>query len=306
MSYNMKKMDWDNWKNLKSIANYNQRKIIFHPLYNKKKFVKEIYKSQMNKDLDLSNLKTFSEKLNGFKLDKSINKMARLLADKNKVRDYVKEKVGKKYLIPHYFAKRKITVDDLKELPNSFVLKTNNGSGSNYIVTNKKEEDLQEVCNYLNYISTIKYGYIWGEFFYNKIKPCIVAEKLLVDKEGNIPDDLKCFCFKDNDGIRRKILYFERVVGDERYRIMFDEDWKILDYGSSFGKLDIDLKRPKNYKEILNIIDKLSEDFSFIRVDLFLFKDKIYFGELTFIPTAGYLKFDDDKIDDLWGSYIAD
>ena len=60
MSYNMKKMDWDNWKNLKSIANYNQRKIIFHPLYNKKKFVKEIYKSQMNKDLDLSNAFLFA------------------------------------------------------------------------------------------------------------------------------------------------------------------------------------------------------------------------------------------------------
>ena len=86
---------------------------------------------------------------------------------------------------------------------------------------------------------------------------------------------------------------------------MFDENWEPININSSFAKLDIKLKKPKNYKEILHVIDKLSEDFNFVRVDLFILGSKLYFGELTFTPTAGYLKFEDDKTDLLWGSYIG-
>ena len=165
---------------------------------------------------------------------------------------------------------------------------------------------MTEVVRYLNWLSKIKYGYIWGEFFYNRIRPGIIAEKLIGDKNGNIPDDLKCFCFKDNAGVRRKILYFERVIGDEQHRIMFDENWQPVNYGGShFKRLNLRLKKPKNSAEILHVIDKLSEDFNFVRVDLFLSGDKIYFGELTFTPTAGYMTFSKEGIDELWGSWIG-
>lgn len=55
------------------------------------------------------------------------------------------------------------------------------------------------------------------------------------------------------------------------------------------------------------MIDKLSEDFNFVRVNLLLLllKNKIYFGELTFIPTAGYLKFKNYEDDLNWESYIG-
>ena len=133
-----------------------------------------------------------------------------------------------------------------------------------------------------------------------------MAEKLLLDAKVNIPDDLKCFCFIDNKGIKRKFLYLERVVGDDRKRLIFDENWKPIDIGvTGFERLNIRLKKPKNSKKILQIIDKLSSQFNFVRVDLYLLKDKIYFGELTFTPTAGYMKFEDNKTDLLWGEYIG-
>ena len=302
MTYDMKKMEMKYWENLKSVTLYNKKKILFHPLYNKKKFVKELYKMQMGKNLNINDPKTFTEKLNSMKLDKKLMKSYGKYIDKNKVRDYVSSKIGDKYLVPQYFYKRKINVSDLNNLPSSFVLKTT--SGTNYIVLDKEKENLENICNYLNFLSDIEYGYIWGEFCYNYVDKGIVAEQLLLDNNGNIPDDLKCFCFKDKDGNRKKILYIERVVGDERERIMFDEDWKPVNYGCSFDKLDVEISKPKNYKEILSVIDKLSEDFRFVRVDLYVLGDKIYFGELTFIPTAGYLKFDNDDIDLKWGSYF--
>ena len=301
MSYDMTKYDYKRWENVRFAIKNNIKRI----KKGKRKFVKDLYKENMGKELDLSNPKTFTEKINANKVNFIKNHRYNKYADKVRVREYVKEKIGEEYLTKMYFSKKRISVKDLEELPNSFVLKTNNGSGSNYIVMDKSKENLEELCNYINSLTPIKYGNIFGEFHYNYIKPLIMAEQTLLDKKGNIPDDLKCFCFIDNNGTKRKILYFERVVDGERYRIMFDENWNLIELKSSFSKLNIKIKKPKNYKKILNVIDKLSEDFNFVRVDLYLLDEKIYFGELTFTPTAGYLQFDDNCTDLLWGSYIG-
>ena len=306
MSYNMKKMHVADWEGIFRIASRNRRKLL-NPFYSRRQFIVDLYKQQLGREPNLSDPKTFTEKLNAFKVSERAPKKYWQYADKYHVREYVEDKIGKKYLIKNYLYTKRLTVADLEKLPNAFVLKTTGGSGTNYIVQDKEKEDLVEVARYLNWLSKLKYGYIWGEFLYNRVPRGIVAEELLTGKDGNIPDDLKCFCFRDDKGVRRKILYVERVVGDERQRIMFDENWKPVDYGGShFKKLDIKLKKPKNSEEILHVIDKLSEDFDFVRVDLFLLDNRIYFGELTFVPTAGYLTFDDEENDELWGSWISD
>ena len=306
MSYDMTKLDFESWKSLKERSDKNRKKIKWNPFYTEKKFVKELYKMQMDKELDYNNLQTFNEKLNGFKVNKKFMKKAYSYADKNEVRSYIKEKIGSKHLIKEYFCKDKITPADLEKLPKSFVLKTTLGSGTNLIIKDKEKWDLQEICDYMNFLTTIHYGYLWGEFLYEYGKSHIIAEELLIDKAGNIPDDLKCFCFQDNNGQKRKILYVERVIGDDRARILFDENWNQIHLDSNFELLDEKIPKPQNLKKILKVIDSLSEDFNFVRVDLFVLKEKIYFGELTFIPTAGYLRFKKEEDDLAWGSYIGD
>ena len=54
---------------------------------------------------------------------------------------------------------------------------------------------------------------------------------------------------------------------------------------------------------MIEIATKLSEDFSYVRVDLYEFEDKIYFGELTFTHNAGFTKFNNPKDNELWGEY---
>lgn len=307
MSYNMKKMHTDNWSKIIKTAKQNRRKIILNPFYSKKKFISDLYQQQLSKPVNLSSPTSFTEKQNALKLNKKSLKQYHKYADKRLVESYVINKIGPEYIIPKYFCVKKLTISDLKKLPNQFVLKTTNGSGTNYIVEDKHKENLQKIAQYINQLSRLKYGYLWGEFYYNKIKPSILAEKLLLDKKGNIPDDLKCFCFIDNAGTKRKVLYQERVIGDERHRIMFDEHWQPVNYSiNNFGKLNISIEKPKNHKKIIEIINKLSENFNFVRVDLLLLDDKIYFGELTFIPTAGYIQFADEQTNKLWGSWVGD
>ena len=305
MSYDMTKMDLINWNNYMLETKRNKRKIMFNPFYSKKRFVLDKYKACFGVDLDLNNLQTFDEKLNGYKTNQKLMKKLSRYADKHYVKKYVKEKIGDKHIIKEYFYKKQIKVEDLKQLPNSFVLKTTLGSGTNFIVKDKRKVDLQKICDYMNYLTKLEYGYIHGEFLYNYNKNGIIAEELLIDKNNNIPDDLKCFCFIDNEGNKKKILYVERVIGDERERIMLDENWNPVDYSSNFKKLNDKIPKPNNLKDILYVIDKLSEDFNFVRVDLFIFNKKIYFGELTFIPTAGYLLFDNPEHNKLWGSWMG-
>lgn len=305
MSYDMTKMDMTSWENYIKIAKKNKRKIKYNPFYNKKKFVSDKYKACFGKELDFNNPQTFNEKLNCFKVNDDLMKRISKYADKHQVKKYVRKKIGAKHIIKEYFYKDKITVEDLEKLPNQFVLKTTLGSGTNFIVKNKEKTDLQEVCNYMNFLTQLEYGYLHGEFMYNYGKNKIVAEELLVDEKNNIPDDLKCFCFQDNNGNKKKILYVERVIGDERERIMFDEKWNVVNYNSNFKQLEEKIPKPKNLKEIVKVIDKLSEEFNFVRVDLFLFNNIIYFGELTFIPTAGYLRFENPDHDLEWGSWIG-
>ena len=52
---------------------------------------------------------------------------------------------------------------------------------------------------------------------------------------------------------------------------------------------------------MIRVASKLSEDFPFVRVDLYNIKGKIYFGELTFYPWSGYVQYTPDSADYLLG-----
>ena len=58
---------------------------------------------------------------------------------------------------------------NFNELPNSFVIKTNHGSGFNIIVNNKSELDYKKTKKALNDWMKIDYGKLFAEFHYSFI-----------------------------------------------------------------------------------------------------------------------------------------
>jgi hypothetical protein len=147
------------------------------------------------------------------------------LADKYEVREYVKEKVGEKILIPIYFAKSEITIKDLKKLPNSFVLKTNNASGTNIIVKDKKKENLQELVDRMNSYVKCKFWYRTFELFYKNIKPLIIAEQFLETQDGYVPNDYKFHVFNNKEGRKILIQADHGRYTEKHDRAYFDEEW---------------------------------------------------------------------------------
>lgn len=270
------------------------------PLFGKERLLKLFYKLKLKQKLNLSNPMKFSEKIQVRKLDED-NELFIKCADKYKVREYVSEKIGEEYLIPIYFAKESIAINDLEKLPNSFVLKTNNGSSTNIIVFDKKKENLSNIVSKINKYSKLKYGYAMLELFYNKIKPMIIAEKLLLDND-NVPFDYKFHCFNDN----KQCKIFIQVDYDRftmRGRNLYDEHWNEVSYVLGYKSDNRVIKKPEKLDEMIDIVKKLADNISYVRVDLYYIDNKIYFGELTYTHGSGYVHFEPEEYDKIWGNY---
>lgn len=100
--------------------------------------IKSDYEKVTGKTLDIHSPRTYSEKIQYLKLYDD-NPMRTQLTDKVLVRDWIKETIGEKYLIPIIGVYECFNDIDFDLLPNQFVLKTNHGSGWNVIVKDYKE-----------------------------------------------------------------------------------------------------------------------------------------------------------------------
>ena len=269
----------------------------------KKKMVMKYFKINHGYEYDFDNPVTFNEKLNTRKLEK--NKLYTICADKIKVRDYVAEKIGSKYLTKLYFTSKKMTEEIYNKMPKSCVLKTSSGSGSLIIIYDKTKEDKKEVINLMNDYLKVDFSYVWGEMFYKKIKNKILCEELLIDDDGKVPKDFKFHCFRNNGDFKCFIqVDFSRY--EKHLRNYYDENFKFLDLRLSDLENNEKMKnmrKPKNFDEMIEVAKKLSEDFPYVRVDLYNLNGKIYFGELTFTHSAGFGKFHPKEMDKVWGQY---
>lgn len=294
---------------------YQQLSIIAHERRinkNKKKWdkdpeeaLRELYDGMIGNSLgislDFNNVKRYTEKIQLRKLYH--NKMHSKLSDKYEVRKWVSNKVGDKYLIPLVGVWNNFDEIDFDKLPDSFVMKTNNASGTNVIISDKNKINIRLLKSKFDYWIKMQYWYYMGyEMHYQNIKPKIIAEKFIKAADGT--DDLNDYKFLCFDG---KVEYI--WVDSGRYhnhkRATFDRDWNVMPFNQNekFSKnknMYIPTK-PENFEEMLSVAETLAEGFDHVRVDLYNNGGKIYFGEMTFTNGCGYIRFVPDKYDFILG-----
>ncbi len=245
------------------------------------------FRKLFGRNLNLKNPQDLNEKILWLSLFSDTSEWSRL-ADKYAVRQYVEEKGLGHILLKLYGKWDKVEDIDWDSLPKSFVLKTNNGSGTVLIVKDKNKIDIGETKLLLNEWLIKRPSCDTTEFHYNKIIPCIIAEELLVqpNKETYISEtliDYKIWCFNGKSYIIR--TYGNRVEGSTEIAT-FDKEWndhpEVSVFNDHYRACKILPSRPKRLQEMLLIAETLSEGFPEVRVDLYYVNDKIYFGELTF------------------------
>lgn len=62
--------------------------------------------------------------------------------------------------------------------------------------------------------------------------------------------------------------------------------------------------KPEKLDEMIAICQKLSKDIPFLRVDLYVIKNRVFFGELTFFPASGMGKFYPEKYNTILGNLL--
>ena len=256
--------------------------------------LKQWYQNETGNILNLSNPQTYNEKLQWLKLyDRDSRKT--LLADKVLVREWIKNIIGKKYLVPVFGVYRNSKDIDFNKLPDRFVLKGNHGSGMNAIVKDKRSTDLEairrEANTWLHTNFAFSYGY---ELQYNDIPRRIIVEEYMENEDGDMPD-YKFWCF---DG---KVRFIQLVTGraSSTRTGLFDTTWALLPFSTgNHPMFEHDIEPPAALSEMIEISEKLAENFVHVRVDLYINgNEEIKFGEMTFTPLSGIINWDPPEAD---------
>ena len=278
----------------KNVYEYFKYALVSDEVVIEREFIKNLgYKP------NLSNPKTFNEKIQWLKLNDR-TPLHTKCADKYAVRDYVKEKIGEEYLIPLLYHTKK-TKDIIPEnLPNvPFIVKTNHDSSGGIIVYNKEGVNWIKVQNTLSKFLNINYYYRYKEWQYKNIERRIVVEKLLIDENGNIPFDYKMHYFNGK-------LVFTQVDIDRQKnhkRNLYDTEWNLLEVEWIY-KNGNEIAKPKLYDKMIELGEQFAKDFCYVRVDLYLVNNKLFFGELTFHAESGCGKFKPKEWDEEFGKML--
>lgn len=265
----------------------------------KKPMTKLRYKYSTGKKLDFNNPKDFNEKVLTL-LATKFGQLETDCADKYKVRQFV-EKRGLGNILTKLYGKYD-NANDIKfdELPEEYVLKTNHGCGCTIIKEKGKNIDIQDAIKSLNDSLSKNYAKLSFEYQYAKIKPCILCEEYLKEEGKKNPTDYKFYCF---DGkVDSVLICSER---EKKLRLdYFDLNWNYLDYAKEEYRSNKKLEKPKELSQMVEIASILSKGFPFVRVDLYDINGKIYFGELTFTPAGGIVKYNTDEALEYFGNSI--
>jgi hypothetical protein len=252
--------------------------------------------------LHLKHPKKYTEKIMWLKLHGNLETYTTLV-DKYGVRDYIAKKLGEDYLIPLLGCWENFEDIQFNELPNRFVLKATHGSGYNFICKDKSKLDVAK-------LKMIFDGWMNENFFrferepqYKDIRPRIVCEEYMEDETGQLRD-FKFYCANG----RPKLIQVDTDRFSGHKSELLDPNWQKFTtvQCAAFGELEKPVTKPKMLKEMLDIATKLSKDFPFVRVDLYLVDDTIYFGELTFTPGSGIVQFEPSRTGDLEFARILD
>lgn len=258
------------------------------------------YKMTFGKSLNLSNPQNINEKILWLSLYSDISEWTRL-ADKYEVRKYVSEKGLDDILVKLYGVWDKADDIDWSSLPNSFVLKTTNGSGTNLIIDDKSKLNQQQATETIRKWLNKQIAVTTTEFHYRGITPRVIAEEFLHNPESisNISStliDYKIWCF---NGKAYYIWACGNRVGNSTEVALFDTDWnyhpEMSVFTEHYKKQDNIVPKPANLEYMINVAEILAEGFPVVRVDLYNLDGKVYFGEMTFTSLGGQMNFYTDE-----------
>lgn len=260
------------------------------------------YYAFMGKRPNLKQPRTFNEKLQWLKLFDRKD-IYTTMVDKAAAKQYVAGIIGEKYIIPTLGVWDHFDDIDFDELPVQFVLKCTHDSGGLVICLDRGKFDKEAARHKIEKSLKRDYFFLHREWPYKNVKPRIIAEQYMKDEETNELRDYKFFCF--NGIVRAMFVATERQKeGTEVKFDFYDADFQHLPIQQGHPNADVPIAKPRGFERMKALAEKLSAGIPHVRVDFYSVNGKVYFGELTFSHFAGFVPFQPEKWDEVFGEWI--
>lgn len=271
--------------NPNEIAQGLVRKVLSHFISDDKKYLSYLYLVTFGKKLNWRSPKTFNEKMNWLKIYNRKD-IYTTMVDKYAVKDYVRQRIGDKYVVENYGVYDTWEDIDFTKLPNQFVLKCTHDSGGAFVCRDKATWDREATRKKLK--ENLKnYNYsIAREWPYKNVPHRIIVDRLLDDHTGNELRDYKFWCFNG-----KPMYMYCTVKAKSIYENFYDMDFNPVMIDHGFPRHDPEFEKPSEFEEMKELATKLSKDIPFVRVDFFDVEGQVYFGEFTFFDWGGKRPF---------------
>ena len=273
-------------------------------LFSDKFYLKFMYNFFLGHRLDLKNPKAYTEKCQWLKLyDRK--PIYTIMVDKYLVKEFVKERIGEKYVIPCYGVWDAPDEIDYDKLPKQFVLKCNHDSGSVIIVKDKSTIDKNEISRKLKYYLGQDYYYGAREWPYKNVKRKILAEQYIesLGKPESIEYKVTCI------GGKVKFITICKGIAHSSYDVRTNDhytpEWEQLDFYVNYKPSGIKWERPVFADEMILLCEKLSAGTPYLRVDWYVVDGKLFFGEMTFYTWGGMCSFTPEEWDYKLGEMLS-
>ncbi len=265
-------------------------------------YVRLKYRKAFGRWPDLKNPRTFNEKLTWLKLNDH-NPLYTRMVDKYEAKRYVADIIGEEYIVPTYGIWDRAEDIDFDSLPDKFVLKATHDSGRVIICRDKSTLDKNNAIREMRKSLCRNFYAVTREWPYKNVKPRIIAEKLLEVTDGGEIADYKVHNF---NGVPKVIL-----VCRDRFREtgltedFFDTDWKHIAVRRPGHPNAPELEdKPTKLLKMLELSEKLSKGYPFMRTDFYCVAGNVYFGEITLYPASASVPFIPQTFDELFGAEL--
>ena len=270
-------------------------------------YIKWEWKAIKGYSIDLSNPRTFNEKLQWMKLYYHKPEFTTMV-DKYAVKQYIAEKLGAEYVIPLLGVWDRPEDIDFDKLPNQFVLKCNHTSLIGLIICKDKSKlDINATIRELKRGLNNNYFKSCREWPYKDVKRKIIAEEYKEDESGTELKDYKLYCFNGEPKFCQ--VDFGKGNGKKRTdftRNIYDMDWNFLDIQYNHpNDPTMLIQKPLQFEKMKELARILAKGEPFMRTDFYSIGNQILFSEITFYPIAGFGWVEPHELDQSWGDLIT-
>ena len=270
----------------------------------KKHYCEQKAFKQMRYFPNLDNPKSFNEKLLWLALYYK-NPHHKVASDKARAKEWISSRIGSEYVVPLLGAYNNVNDIDFSALPDKFVMKANEGWGSDEVIL-VDDKKLYNV-DHLKALAA-SWLYPWSSYYYNNMcitdekpeQPLVVFEEFLEHDGGKFLDDYKFYCC--NGKVKFMLIIKERGSKNQT-RTFLDADWNVLPVRRAGKFSGAAPEKPANYDKMVELAEERCKEFPFVRIDFYNLNGKIYVGEMTFTPGM-FLRFEPMEWDFKLGEYL--